>query len=142
MDYVICQSIRYYGPLLSKLKLVFLYYDVICSWSVKFPERAEHSAQSLGQFIPDGLEIRRGIGQWHIHGHQRECLVRYGFPFMEGGGGIEGEVIELLWSFTNGISSAARAMSTWHRMEIFNDGMNHWNYKKLIGAGMSHMHSS
>jgi hypothetical protein len=142
MDYVIGQSIHHHRPLLDTLHLIYISYDVVCSWSIKWPERLQHSSESLGKMVPSDLEIRRGIGQWHIHGHRRECLVRYGFPFIKGGGGIEGELIELLWSYLNGISAAARAMSTWHRFEAINDGLNHWNWKKLIGGGKKKLPSN
>lgn len=135
MDYVVAQWLRYNFVLLSILQLAYLSYDIVCSWSVKWPERMEHSFESLGKWFPIGLILMRAIGQWHIHGHRRECLVRYGFPFMKGAGSIEGEIVETLWAFLNDISSAARAMSTWHRFEVLNDGINHWNWKKLIKAG-------
>jgi len=35
--------------------------------------------------IPDGLELRLGIGLFHIHGHWDTCLARYSPSFIEGG---------------------------------------------------------
>lgn len=135
MDYIIARSIRYNHTLLETLNLVYFSYDVICSWSVNWPERVKASPESLGKWFPEGLVVMRGIGQWHIHGHKRDCLVRYGFPFMRGAGGLEGEIVETLWAFINLISVAARAMGTGHRAEALNDGFNNWNWTKLLGAG-------
>ena len=85
--------------------------------------------------LPDNLELRLGIGLFHIHGHQDTCLARYSPSFIEGGQQIDGETIETLWAPLNEISRSTRGMSTSHRQEVIDDHMNDSNWKKLIGVG-------
>ena len=85
--------------------------------------------------LPDNLELRLGIGLFHIHGHQDTCLARYSPSFIEGGRQIDGETIETLWAPLNEISQSTRGMSTSHRQEVIDDHMNDSNWKKLIGVG-------
>ena len=85
--------------------------------------------------LPDNLELRLGIGLFHIHGHQDTCLARYSPSFIEGGRQIDGETIETLWAPLNEISRSTRGMSTSHCQEVIDDHMNDSNWKKLIGVG-------
>ena len=85
--------------------------------------------------IPDGLELRLGIGLFHIHGHRDTCLARYSPSFIEGGRQIDGETIETLWAPLNEISRSTRGMSTSHRREVIDDHMNDSNWKKLVNLG-------
>ena len=85
--------------------------------------------------IPNGLELRLGIGLFHIHGHKDSCLARYLPSFIEGGRQIDGEMIETLWALLNEIFRSTRGMSTLHRREVIDDHMNNSNWKKLIDLG-------
>ena len=85
--------------------------------------------------IPDGLELRLGIGLFHIHGHQDPCLARYSPSFIEGGRQIDGETIETLWAPLNEISRSTRGMAMSHCREVIDDHMNNSNWKKLIDLG-------
>jgi len=89
--------------------------------------------------IPDGLELRLGIGLFHIHGHRDTCLARYSPSFIEGGRQIDGETIETLWAPLNEISRSTRGMSTSHRREVIDDHMNDSNWKKLVNLGEHHL---
>src|SRR5260370_13925705 len=92
-------------------------------------------AESRHLKIPDGLELRCGIGLFHIHGHQDTCLARYLPSFIEGGRQIDGETIETLWALLNEISRSTRGMSTSHCREVIDDHMNNSNWKKLVDLG-------
>ncbi|KAI9431647.1 hypothetical protein H4582DRAFT_1822196, partial [Lactarius indigo] len=85
--------------------------------------------------LPDNLELRLGIGLFHIHGHQDTCLARYSPSFIKGGRQIDGETIETLWAPLNEITRSTRGMSTSHRREVIDDHMNDSNWKKLIDLG-------
>ena len=85
--------------------------------------------------IPDGLELRLGIGLFHIHGHRDTCLARYSPSFIEGGRQIDGKTIETLWAPLNEISRSTRGMSTSHHREVIDDHMNDSNWKKLVDLG-------
>ena len=85
--------------------------------------------------IPEGLELRLGIGLFHIHGHKDSCLARYSPSFIEGARQIDGETIETLWAPLNEISRSTRGMTTSHRREVIDDHMNDSNWKKLVDLG-------
>ena len=85
--------------------------------------------------LPDGLELRLGIGLFHIYGHWDSCLARYSPSFIEGGRQIDGETIETLWAPLNEISRSTRGMSTSHHREVIDDHMNDSNWKKLVDLG-------
>ena len=92
-------------------------------------------AGSMHLKIPDGLELRLGIGLFHIHGHQDTCLTRYSPSFNEGAQQVDGKTIETLWAPLNELSRSTRGMSTSHRREVIDNHMNNSNWKKLIDLG-------
>jgi len=129
MDYSIFKAINYN---MEGIEVALICYDVMCQWSVRMMERVNSSDYLK---LPDDLELKLGIGLFHIHGHQDTCLARYSPSFIEGGRQIDGETIETLWAPLNEISRSTRGMSTSHRRELIDDHMNDSNWKKLIGIG-------
>ena len=129
MDYSIFKALNFN---MSGIEAALICYDVMCQWSVHMKDRV---AGSTHLRIPDGLELRLGIGLFHIHGHQDTCLARYSPSFIEGGRQIDGETIETLWAPLNEISRSTRGMSTSHRREVIDDHMNDSNWKKLVSLG-------
>ena len=129
MDYSIFKALNFN---MEGIEAALICYDVMCQWSVHMKERVIGSNYLK---LPDGLELRLGIGLFHIHGHQDTCLARYSPSFIKGGRQIDGETIETLWAPLNEISRSTRGMSTSHRREVIDDHMNDLNWKKLIDLG-------
>jgi len=129
MDYLIFKALNFN---MSGIKAALICYDVMCQWSVHMKDRVNGNRDLK---IPDGLELRLGIGLFHIHRHQDSCLARYSPSFIEGGRQIDGKTIETLWAPLNEISRSTRGMSTSHRREVIDDHMNDSNWKKLIDLG-------
>jgi hypothetical protein len=129
MDYSIFKALNFN---MDGIEAALICYDVMCQWSVHMKDRVTGSRYLK---IPDGLELRLGIGLFHIHGHQDTCLARYSPSFIEGGRQIDGEMIETLWAPLNEISRSTRGMSTSHRREVIDDHMNDSNWKKLVTLG-------
>ena len=129
MDYSIFKALNFN---MAGIEAALICYDVMCQWSVHMKARVQRSAHLK---IPDGLELRLGIGLFHIHRHQDSCLPRYSPSFIEGGRQIDGETIETLWAPLNEISRSTRGMSTSHRREVIDDHMNDSNWKKLVDLG-------
>jgi hypothetical protein len=129
MDYSIFKALNFN---MGGIEAALICYDVMCQWSVHMKDRVTGSRHLK---IPDGLELRLGIGLFHIHGHQDTCLARYLPSFIEGGRQIDGETIETLWAPLNEISRSTRGMSTSHRREVIDDHMNDSNWKKLVDLG-------
>jgi Kyakuja-Dileera-Zisupton transposase len=129
MDYSIFKALNFN---MGGIQAALICYDVMCQWSVHMRDRVTGSRHLK---IPDGLELRLGIGLFHIHGHKDTCLARYSPSFIEGGRQIDGETIETLWAPLNEISRSTRGMSTSHRREVIDDHMNDSNWKKLVNLG-------
>ena len=129
MDYSMFKALNFN---MGGIEAALICYDVMCQWSVHMKDRVTGSKHLK---IPDGLELRLGIGLFHIHGHQDACLARYSPSFIEGARKVDGETIETLWAPLNEISRSTRGMSTSHRREVIDDHMNDSNWKKLVNLG-------
>ena len=130
IDYAVCQALN--GRDMKDIHRVLLLYDVMCGWWINFLKRVAHSPFLS---IPPGLEIHKGIGDFHVRGHVLACFPRFALTFIEGAGIVDGEVMETLWSMLNETSRSCRGAMLAHRNEILDDHMNHSNWKKLIGMG-------
>jgi len=129
MDYSIFKALNLN---MDGIEVALICYDVMCQWSVHMKDRVAGSSHLK---IPSGLELRLGIGLFHIHGHQDTCLARYSPSFIEGGCQIDGKTIETLWALLNEISRSTRGMSTSHHREVIDNHMNDSNWKKLVDLG-------
>src|ERR1700683_4526847 len=88
--------------------------------------------------FPDGVEILRGIGLFHVHGHKDECYSRFALTFIARAGMVDGEVLETLWAVLNGIADSIRSQSTTRQQESLDDHMNDSNWKKMIQLSEHH----
>ena len=131
MDYSICKALSYN---MNDIPVALIMYDIMCQYSVHFEERVEKSPELC---IPGSLELRTGIGLFHIHGHQDSCLPRFSPSYIPGAKQIDGEIIETLWAPLNNVSRSLRGMSLSHRQEVLDAHMNHSNWKKLVQIGAS-----
>lgn len=129
MDYSLRKALNHHA---TGLPLALVFYDVMCQFWVKFRKRVD---QSPYLSVPEGLAIRRGIGLFHVHGHQDSCFSRFAPNFIEGAGQVDGEVIETLWAPIDKLAPMVRGMGTAYRREILDDHMNTSNWLKMIGIG-------
>lgn len=130
MDYSICKALSYN---MKDIPVALLMYDIMCQYRVNFKKRVKKSPELT---LSSSLELRTGIGLFHIHGHQDSCLPRYSPSFIPGAKQVDGEIIETLWAPLNNISRSLRGMSLAHRQEVLDAHMNHSNWKKLVRMGM------
>ncbi len=130
MDYSLTQALH----TCAKCKRVCHYYDVNCNFWLHFLKRC---ADSDFLSVPENMEFFRGIGLFHVHGHQNECFPRFAPSFITGAGQLDGEIIETLWVQLNEISGSTRHMSRAHRQETLDTHMNDSNWKKLTKMGIS-----
>ncbi|KAF8264641.1 hypothetical protein EI94DRAFT_1498604, partial [Lactarius quietus] len=73
-------------------------YDIMCQYGVHLSDRVEKSPELS---IANSLELRTGIGLFHIHGHQDSCLPRFSPSYITGAKQVDGEIIETLWAPLN-----------------------------------------
>lgn len=129
MDYSLSQALAYNMP---EAPAVLLMYDIMCQYGVHLRSRFSASPYLS---LPDGIQIDKGIGLFHIHGHQDSCYSRFAPNFIPGTGQQDGEIIETLWWPLKLVSGSTRTMSSAHRREVLDDLMCDSNWKKLVGMG-------
>ncbi|KAH9002185.1 hypothetical protein EDB86DRAFT_2800475, partial [Lactarius hatsudake] len=104
-------------------------YDIMCQYGVHFQEQVERSPELS---LSSSLQLRTGIGLFHIHGHQDSCLPHFSLSYIPGAKQVDGEIIETLWAPLNNISQSIHGMSLTHRQEVLDAHMNHSNWKKMV----------
>jgi hypothetical protein len=129
MDFSICKALSYN---MKDIPVALLMYDIMCQYRVNFKKRIKKSPELS---LPSLLELRTGIGLFHIHSHQDSCLPRYSPSFIPGAKQVDGEIIETLWAPLNNISRSLRGMTLAHRQEVLDSHMNHSNWKKMVRIG-------
>lgn len=130
MDYAFVFAINYIPLLLTILML----YDIMCQFWVNFLRRIATVPDFLS--LPASIQIKRGIGLFHIHGHVNECFPRYAPTFIPDAGMLDGEIVETLWNPLNHTASSARVMTWYHRQEYLDAHMGDSNWKKLVRIGV------
>ena len=129
MDYCLSEALKFNSEGIPRS--IWLY-DIMCQFWKNLKKRFQGNPYLS---LPEGLEVLRGIGLFHVHGHQDRCYGRFAPSFIPGAGMVDGEVLETLWAVLNGISDSIRSQSTAHRRETLDDHMNDSNWKKLILMG-------
>jgi hypothetical protein len=126
MDYCVSEAMKFNT---DGIRRSILLYDIMCQYWKNLKKRFDGNPYLT---FPEGVEILRGIGLFHVHGHKDECYPRFAPTFIPGAGMVDGEVLETLWAVLNGIADSIRSQSTGHRQETLDDHMNDSNWKKLI----------
>lgn len=131
MDYIILSSLK--GEEQKRLNIS---YDVACSWSKHFEQRMMEHYPELLQ-LPRQIIIRKFIPKKHLPTHGLDCRTKYSFNFLPGVGRTHGETVEQEWSHINGAVLMTREMGSGARHAALDDHWGGWNWRKLVGIGMS-----
>ena len=94
-----------------------------------------HNSQYLDLGHWKEQDLLYAIGKFHLNVHKKECFPRYSLNFIRGIDQADGEIMETNWHPANKIFSFACLMTPSHCAEIYNDYMQHVNWKKLVGMG-------
>ena len=128
-DYSLCKALSYN---MVDIPVTLVMYDIMCQYGVHLSERMDKSPELI---LDKSLELRTGIGLFHIHGNQNLCLPRYSLSYIPGAKQVDGEIIETLWALLNNISQSICGMSLAHQQEVLDAHMNHSNWKKMVRIG-------
>jgi hypothetical protein len=134
MDYSLCKALSHN---MEDIPVALVMYDIMCQYGVHFQERVQRSPELS---LSSSLQLRTGIGLFHIHGHQDSCLPCFSPSYIPGAKQVDGEIIETLWAPLNDISWSIHGMSRVHRQEVLDAHMNHSNWKKMVHSGMCHLY--
>lgn len=124
MDFALLQVLKILG-IDPEQGLMFMY-DVVCQYIVHLQER-------IGYALPEGLQIDRAIGMFHVHAHKEQCFFRFAPSLIPGACTVAGESLESLWAALNGVSPSTRTATLAHRAEVLDDHACDSNHKKMIG---------
>ncbi len=126
VDWAFLESLRTTG--VQSEQAVTLIYDIVCQYFVHLKDR-------IGHLLPDGLDIDRAIGLFHVHDHKEACFYRFASSFIPGSGIVAGEILESLWSTLNTITPSTRTATLAHRAEVIDDHATDSNHKKALAMG-------
>jgi hypothetical protein len=129
MDYSLCQVL---SRIAAVLKVLFIY-DIGCDWCLHFLRRVQMSEHL---YLREDLDIITAVGKFHLGAHVQECFALFSLNFVYGGGQLDGEILETLWSSLNKAAGNTRGMSRAHRQEVLDNHMDDSNWKKLVNAGV------
>ncbi len=95
MDYSLYWALRYR---MAGIRRVIFFYDLMCQYWRNLMLRFRGNP-----FLswPEGLEMVRAIGLFHVHGHVDQCYAWFAPSFVPGAGQVDGEILETLWSVLN-----------------------------------------
>ncbi|KAF8166226.1 hypothetical protein BJ912DRAFT_863255 [Pholiota molesta] len=124
IDFAFLQALKTTG--VEPEQGAMLMYDIACQYFVHLKERLKGK-------LPQGLELDRAIGLFHVHAHKDQCFFRYASSFIPGTGVVSGEILECLWSTLNSISPTVRTATLAHRAEVLDDHACDSNHKKALG---------
>ena len=126
IDWVLLQALKHAN--MDVTQGAMLIYDIACQYTI-------HLVQRIGNLLPQGLDLDRAIGLFHVHGHKEQCFFRYATTFIPGAAVTVGEILEMLWSSLNTISPTMRTATLAHRAETLDDHATDSNHKKQLGIG-------
>lgn len=109
-------------------------YDVNCKFSVHHPERTSLNHPDLNI---ENFHITYLIPKFHLPGHGPSCQTNYSFNFSKGVGRTHGETVEQEWAHINPAALSTREMGPGARHLTLDDSWSWWNWKKILGMGMT-----
>lgn len=113
---------------------VVISYDIACKWSI-------HHLRRISDNHPDldikNLQLSYLIPKFHLPGHGASCQTKYSFNYAKGVGRTHGETVEHGWANMNLAALSTREMGPGARHLFLDDSWSGWNWKKILGMGMT-----
>ncbi|KAG2345649.1 hypothetical protein BDR05DRAFT_1013616 [Suillus weaverae] len=131
MDYLFFSTLQH-----SVLDILNVSYDIACQWHKHLWSRMltlppshhlNYLSKTVHFFIP----------KFHLPVHVSKCQTIFSFNFTHFVGHTDGEAPERGWSNINPIASSMKAMGPGCRRDTLDDHFGDWNWKKVVGLGLS-----
>lgn len=129
MDYVLLSELKQ-----TQVKLAWISYDIACQWSLNLFRRIADGPDRLRP-APD-LVMNFLIPKFHLVDHIPACHGNYSFNYAPGVGRTDGEAIERLWAWLNGIARCVSMMTPSGRFATLDDFCNFYNFRKTLHLGI------
>ncbi|EEB99207.1 hypothetical protein MPER_01159 [Moniliophthora perniciosa FA553] len=128
--YINMDSILLMSLIGSRIRRLYISYDIACQWNLNFFERMKELPEDW-QFPAERI-VQFKVPKFHLQAHVEKCFAPYAFEYTEGVGEVDGEASERTWSEHNEAASSLSMMSAGARFDTTDDKCNAWNWKKTI----------
>ena len=118
----------------ATVRNVVISYDVACKWSIHHLERFSKNHPDLNV---NRFQFSYLVPKFHLPGHGTPCQTEYSFNLLKGVGRTYSETIEQEWAHINLAALLTREMGPGACHLTLDDGWNWWNWKKILGMGMT-----
>jgi hypothetical protein len=132
MDYIFMAAVL--RVIMMAAMLITVSYDIACQWSINFFERIRNRMPAALQ-LPDFVQLRFAVPKFHLPAHVKKCWTPFSFNFMKWVGRTDGEGVERVWSWLNGVARSVSMMGAGGRQDTLDDFCNFWNWKKTTELG-------
>jgi hypothetical protein len=75
------------------------------------------------------------VPKFHLASHLSACQSMFSFNYKRHVGRTDGEGVEHIWSWLNGIAPSTRELGPGGRSDMIDDFIGHHNWMKTIGVG-------
>jgi hypothetical protein len=134
MDYIFLSSSM--GMALNQITLS---YDIACQWSVHFWKRMALAPLALRlRILPAGLRFM--VPKFHLAAHFAACQSKFSFNFEKYACRADGEGVERIWAWLNGIASTTKELGPGGQSDMLDDFLGHHNWMKTLGLGIFFQH--
>jgi hypothetical protein len=114
-------------------QMVYMSYDIACQWSKNLYKRMESYPTYL--HLPQGIKFEFLVPKFHLPAHVSKCFAPFSFNFSWGAARDDGEGVERIWSWLNGIAKSISMMGSGGRSDTMDDFCNYHNWRKTLGFG-------
>lgn len=77
------------------------------------------------------------IPKFHLYGHGSKCQTTYSLSYLPWSAETDGEDPERWWAHINPVSMSTKIMGPGSRTDTIDDHAAAWNWRKIVGLGMS-----
>ncbi|KAI0348910.1 hypothetical protein OH77DRAFT_1465897 [Trametes cingulata] len=129
VDYVVAASIRGWD-----IRMIKDSFDIACEWRKGFFARIQDLPEEMRPAVPEDEWVFI-VPKFHIAAHKESCQANYSSNFTPFCARWDGEHVERLWAYLNGIASSIKEMTAAGRWETIDDFCSFSNWRKTVQLG-------
>lgn len=115
-------------------QLVYVSYDIACQWSIHLFSRIDRYPSHLR--LASFTQFNFLVPKFHLPAHTAKCYGPYSYNFTPGAARDDGEGVERIWSWLNGVARCTSVMGAGGRWDTMDDFCNFHNWRKTISLGL------
>ncbi|KAF8069148.1 hypothetical protein FPV67DRAFT_1448949 [Lyophyllum atratum] len=129
MDYLFYRSL-----FTSKVKFIYVSYDIACQWSINLQHRMFKMDHEF--FMYNGRTfVKFLVPKFHLPAHVSGCCNRFSFNLTIGVGRTDGEAPERGWAEVNPLAASTKEMGPGSRRDTLDAHFGDYNWRKVVGMG-------